>query len=128
MPQNKPFRFGPAYLANVATNILNPGTTTGGVLNGGTFAAGSYTSLRILLRHIRITNTTGGAVTCTLYIGATGGSTGGTEFAFKATSVPANSALDWYGYCPLDTVDFLTGLASASNSLTIEGEGEVGVA
>lgn len=124
MGSNKTFRFGPAALANAAANILSPGTTTGGV--GST--AAPYDKLRIRLRHIRIVNKTGGAVTCSLFIGLTGGSAAGTEFAFSAYSIPANSFIDWYGDVPLDTTDFLTGLASAAASLTIEAEGEIGLA
>ena len=122
--QNKAFRFGPIAIANAAGNLLNPGTTTGGVNS----TASPYQNLRIILTHIRIVNKTGGAVTFSLYIGATGGSAAGTEFMGTATSVPGASAVDWYGRVPLDVADFLSGLASAATSLTIEGEGEIGVA
>lgn len=122
--QNKKFRFGPVALANAAANILNPGTTTGGV----NATAAPYDKTRIILTHIRIVNKTAGAVTCTLFIGATGGSAAGTEFGFNGYSIPANSYVDWNGSMPLDTPDFLTGLASAATSLTIQGEGEVGIA
>lgn len=122
--QQKPFRFGPLALTNAAANILNPGTTTGGV----NATASPYVNERIILTHIRIVNKTGGAVTFSLYVGATGGSAAGTEFMGTATSVPAASYVDWYGRLPLDVADFLTGLASANTSLTIEGEGEIGIA
>jgi hypothetical protein len=120
--QNKPFRFGPLALTNVAANILNPGTTTGGVNGGG------GGNLYILLNHIRIVNKTAGAATFSLFIGATGGSAAGTEFMGTAKSIAANSVEDWYGRLRLDVADFLTGLASANTTLTIEGEGEIGVA
>jgi hypothetical protein len=42
-------------------------------------------------------------------------------------SVAANSYIDWYGALRLDAADFLVGGASAATSLSIEGEGEVGV-
>jgi hypothetical protein len=67
-------------------------------------------------------------VTFSLYIGATGANAAGTEFMGTATSVPANSYIDWYGAVPLDIADFLVGGASAATSLTIQGEGEIGVA
>ena len=67
-------------------------------------------------------------MTASLYIGATGASAAGTEFLGTAISIPANSYLDWYGRVPLDVADFLVGLASANTSLTIYGEGEIGVA
>lgn len=125
MAANKTFRFGPvAMSATLTTNILNPGTTTGGVNS----TASPYGNLRITLRHIRIVNKTAGGVTASLWIGATGGNAAGTEFAFQATSIPANSYVDWYGAIPLDVADFLVGGASAGTSLSIEGEGEIGVA
>lgn len=122
MASNKAFRFGPVALTNtLTTNILNPAAASGGV-NGG--SSGQY----IILRHVRIVNKTAGAVTFTLYLGATGANTAGTEVIGTAYSVAANSAFDWYGALRLDTADFLVGGASANTSLTIQGEGEVGVA
>lgn len=122
--QNKPFRFGPLALTGTVANLLNPGTTTGGVNS----TASPYGNLRIVLTHIRVVDKGGAGGTVTLYIGATGGNAAGTEFAWKGSSVGANSFLDWYGRVPLDTADFLTGLANAVTTLTIEGEGEIGVA
>lgn len=122
MASNKIIRFGPVAMANTATNILNPPTLT-----GGTGLAGTNANTYLVLRHIRIVNKTGTAATASLYIGATGGSAAGTEFLGTAVSVPANSAIDWYGMLRLDAADFLTGLASAATTLTIEGEGEIGV-
>lgn len=121
MAANKIFRLGPLALTNtLTTNILNPATATGGV-NGGSSA--QY----IILKHVRIVNKTAGAVTFSLYIGATGGNAAGTEFIGTAYSVAANSAFDWYGNVRLDSADFLVGGASAATSLTIQAEGEVGV-
>lgn len=120
--QNKAFRFGPVALSNVlTTNILNPPTAAGGT-NAG--ASSNY----LLITHMRIVNKTAGAVTASLWIGATGANAAGTEFAFQATSIPANSYVDWYGRLRLDTADFLVGGAGAATSLSIEGEGEIGVA
>lgn len=119
---NKAFRFGPLALTNtLTTNILNPATATGGTNAGSS-------SQYIILRHIRIVNKTGGAVTFSLYLGATGANTAGTEIIGTALSIAANSAYDWYGYLRLDAADFLVGGASAATSLTIQGEGEIGVA
>jgi hypothetical protein len=125
MASNKPFRFGPvAMSATLTTNILNPGTCTGGVNT----TSSPYGNLRVILRHIRITNKTGSAATASLWIGATGGNAAGTEFAFQGYSVPANSYIDWYGAMPLDVADFLVGGSGTATALSIEGEGEVGVA
>lgn len=119
---NKIFRFGPVAMSNtLTTNILNPATATGGVNAGSS-------SQYIVLQHIRIVNKTAGAVTFSLWLGATGGNVAGTEVIGQAYSVAANSAFDWYGRLRLDAADFLVGGASAATSLSIEGEGEVGVA
>ena len=85
------------------------------------------TATYILLRHIRIVNKTAGAVTFSLWLGATGANAAGTETIGQALSVAANSAYDWYGLMRLDSTDFLVGGASAGTSLSIEGEGEIGV-
>ena len=121
MAANKVFRFGPVALTNtLTTNILNPPTATGGV-NGGSSA------MYIVLRHIRIVNKTAGAVTFSLWLGATGANAAGTEIIGQGLSVAANSYVDWYGVLRLDSADFLVGGASAATSLSIEGEGEIGV-
>jgi hypothetical protein len=123
MAQNKQVRWGPVALsATLTTNILNPGTTT-----GGTGMPGTSVNLYFLIKHIRIVNKTAGAVTCSFWIGATAGNVAGTEFLGTALSIPANSYIDWYGVLTLDVADFLVGGASAGTSLTFEAEGEVGV-
>lgn len=122
MASNKVFRFGPIALTNTyTTNLLNPPAASGGV-NAG--SSGQY----IVLKHLRIVNKTGSAATFRLYIGATTANADGTEFVGYDLSVAANSAYDWYGAVRLDTTDFLVGGASAATTLTIEGEGEIGVA
>lgn len=122
MASNKIIRFGPAYLANAAANIVNCAITS---LTGPT----GYTQTQpyLIIRHIRLVNKTTSNATATLYIGATGASAGGTEFLGSAISIAANSAYDWYGMVRLDSADYLTGLASASSTITFEGEGEIGV-
>jgi hypothetical protein len=121
--QNKAFRFGPLALTiTLTTNILNPPTATGGT-NGGS------SSQYIILRHIRIVNKTAAAATFSLWLGATGANTAGTEFIGTGLSVPANSAYDWYSPgLRMDAADFLVGGAGTATALTIEGEGEIGVA
>lgn len=119
---NKAFRFGPVALTNTyTTNILNPPTATGGT-NGGS------SSMYIILRHIRWVNKTASAISFRHFIGATGANTAGTEALGYDKVVPANDSIDWYGYLRLDAADFLVGGASANTSLSIEGEGEIGVA
>ncbi len=123
MAQNKPVRFGPVILsATLTTNILNPGTTT-----GGTGMPATSVNLYYLIRHIRITNKTGTAATFSLWIGATGANAAGTEFMGIAVSVPANSYVDWYGILTLDVADFLVGGAGTGSALTFQAEGEIGI-
>ena len=95
---------GPAYIANAATDIYTPAAST------------IYT----VINHIHIANVTGGAVTFSLYVGATGGSSGGTQLE-GTYSVAANSDWDKY-FSPglrMSSTDFLSGIASAANSLVI---------
>jgi hypothetical protein len=99
--------FGPLALTNtLTTNVYN------------------NTSALIydVLTHIHVVNKTAGAVTFSLWIGATGANTAGTEF-FNGQSVAANSTFDWYGRLKMASTDFLVGGASAATSLTIMGEG-----
>ena len=121
--QNKAVRFGPVILsATLTTNILNPGTTT-----GGTGMPATSTNLYFIIRHIRIVNKTGSAATASFWIGSTGGNSAGTEFLGQGLSVAANSYIDWYGLLRLDAADFLVGGAGTGSALTFEAEGEIGV-
>lgn len=123
MAQQKQIRFGPVALTtSLTTNILNPGTTT-----GGTGMPGTSTNLYFLVKHIRITNKTSSAATLSLWIGATGGNAAGTEFLGLGLSVAANSYVDWYGALTLDVADFLVGGSGTATALTIQGEGEIGI-
>jgi hypothetical protein len=122
MASNKAFRFGPVALSNtLTTNILNPPTATGGVNAGSS-------PCYLILRHIRIVNKTAGAVTFSMWLGATGANAAGTEVIGTGYSVAANSAFDWYGAMRIDSTEFLVGGASAATSLTVQGEGEIGIA
>ena len=101
---------GPAYLSGSAADIYTPAAST------------IYT----VIRQIHVANKTAGAVTYTLYVGATGGSAGGTEIA-ALKSVAAGGVDDLY-FSPglkLLSTDFLSGLASTGSSLTITVIGEL---
>src|SRR5258708_39841664 len=103
MASTRILRVGPIALINtLSTNILNPAAAGAGT---GYTPTASY----IILRHVRIVNKTGGAVTFSLWIGATGANAAGTEAIGNALSVAANSAFDWYGVLRLDAADFLVG-------------------
>lgn len=119
---NKAFRFGPIALTNTfTTNILNPPTASGGVNAGSS-------SQYIILKHIRWVNKTASPISFSHWLGATGANAAGTEVLGQGKVVPANDVYDWYGYLRIDAADFLVGGASANTSLSIEGEGEIGVA
>src|SRR5258708_16510349 len=122
MAANKLVRFGPVALsATLTTNILNPGTTT-----GGTGMPSTSTNLYFVIKHFRIVNKTAGAVTYTLYIGATGANAAGTEFDGISNSVSANSYVGWYAQLTLHAADFLVGGASAGTSLTFKPQRQLG--
>lgn len=100
--------FGPLALTNtLTTNVYNQGSAL----------------IYDILRQIHVVNKTGGAVTFSLWIGATTANAAGTEF-FNGYSIPANSVYDWYGTLKMLSTDFLVGGASAVTSLSISGFGE----
>ncbi len=121
MASNKVLNIEPAGVPTAAGNLLNCaiGSLAGPV---------GYTQTQqyLILKHIRLTNRTAAAIVATLYKGATGASAAGTEFAFAAVSVPANSYVDWYGQARFDSADFLTGVAGAAG-VTFTAEGEIGL-
>lgn len=103
---------GPAYIANAAANIYTPPAST----------------IWTLIKHIHVANKTAGAQTYSLYIGATGGSAGGTEIV-GGKSVAANDTGDLY-FTPgiyMASTDFLSGVCSAASSIVITVLGEQGV-
>ena len=123
MAANKTIRFGPVALTNtLTTNIINPNVTSLAGPVGFTM-----TQPYVIIKHIRIVNKTGGAVTFSLWLGATGANAAGTELIGTALSVAANVGADFYGLWRLDAADFLVGGASANTSLTFEAEGEIGL-
>lgn len=83
-------------VAGAATLYTVPGSTVG------------------ILRHMHITNTTGGALTFKLSIGA---DAAGTRL-FSDTSIPANGALDWSGFLPIAAAGTLQWNASAGLTFT----------
>lgn len=101
--------FGPVAMSNtLTTNVYNQGSAL----------------IYDVIKHIHIVNKTAGAVTFSLWLGATGANAAGTEIIGTGRSIPANSAFDWYGNLKMTSTDFLVGGASAATSLTILGEGE----
>ena len=133
MAANKLVRFGPVALTTTTTtNLLNPGTTT-----GGTGMPGTSTNLYFVIRHIRVVNKTASAAQVALWIGATGANAAGTEAIFggvasagaltRGVSIAGQSYADWYGQLTLDVADFLVGGSDTATALTLEAEGEIGI-
>jgi hypothetical protein len=79
-----------------------------------------------VIRHIHVCNKTALQATFSLWLGATGGNTAGTEL-FNAQSVPANSSFDYYCAMRVTSTDFLVGGASANSTLSITVEGDSNV-
>lgn len=106
----KPFKDGPAYIASSVANLYTP-------------AANTYA----LVRHIHVSNKDSVARTFTLYLGATGGSTGGTEITGLDHSLDPGKEADFYfpGGLEVTTSDFITGVASSASKLTCLITGEL---
>lgn len=102
---------GPAFVANSATNIYTPAAST----------------IETKITQLHFTNVTTSAVTVTVYIGGTGGSSAGTEI-LKDYSIAAKSTYDLYfpGLFMAST-DFLVGIASSASALTVVVTGEFSV-
>jgi hypothetical protein len=108
MPGTIKRTFGPVALTNtLTTNVFNNASAL----------------IYDVITHIHVVNKTAGAVTFSLWLGATGANAAGTEL-FNGYSVAANSTYDWYGRLKMVSTDFLVGGASAATSLAIYGEGE----
>jgi len=123
MASNKLFNFGPVALTTtLTTNILNPAVTSVAGTVGFTM-----TQPYVILRHIRIVNKTASPATFSLWKGATGANSAGTEVVGQGTTVAANSYFDWYGIMRFDAADFLVGGSGTATALSIQGEGEIGV-
>lgn len=119
---------GPIALTATLTTNVYVGTTGTSLTAGTNAAAGAGSALIYdIVKHLHVTNKTAGAVTFTLYLGATGANVAGTEWFF-GQSVAADSVYDWYGNVKLLSTDFLVGGASALTSLLITLEGEQYVA
>ena len=94
---------GPAYIASAAADLLAEPAST------------QY----FVIYHIHIVNT-GAASTFSLYLGATGGSAGGTQIGGGTRAVAANAVVDIYFPKGLKMVNtqFLSGVAADASRLT----------
>lgn len=97
---------GPAYLSNSAANVYTPPAST----------------ISTTIQHIHLANVTSASHSFSLYVGATGGSAGGTQL-FEDVTIEANDFLDYYCDLFMASTDFLSGSADASSSIVITVEG-----
>ncbi len=115
---NKVLNIEPIALPSAVANLLNGNISSLGGPVG--FAA---TQPYLLITHMRIINTTAGAITVKMYKGATGVGVAGTEFGWENFSLGAGAYDDWYGNARFDSADFLTGFGSATGvTLNIDAE------
>lgn len=110
-----------ALTTTLTTNILNPPTLTGGV-------GVPDTATFIIIRRISIINKTGASAKFSLWRGATGANTAGTEVFGIGTAVATNSDFTRYPMMRLSTSDYLVGGSDTATALTLEIEYEIGVA
>ncbi len=136
MAQNKLVRFGPVALTTTTTtNVLNPGTTT-----GGTGMPATSGNTYFVLKKIAIGNKTASAAQAALWISTTGDNGAGKElpeFAGVASggaltrgrSIAAQSVVEVFfaSGLTLDVADFLVGGSDTATALTFTAEGEIGI-
>ena len=121
MTQCRIFSVGPAFIASSVANMLN------GAITSLTGPVGlTLTQPFLIIRRLRIINVTGTNRSFILYMGATGGSTAGTEILGGSKVVPANDHFEAVLARRMASTDFLTGVASAASALVWEADLEVG--
>lgn len=98
--------YGPAQLTNVAADTY--------IVPAGRNA---------LVRHIHISNPSGGAVNLTLSVGADAAAVR----LFDAFPIPATSVYDWYGYLPMAAAEKIQAFGSTTLVLVIEVAGDENV-
>lgn len=134
MAANKALTLGPVAVTTTnATTIAAPGSTSVVAANATVGSGIPTTNHYMLIRHIRLVNTTVAAITVSLFVGARAAAVAGTEFLGGALSIPANSPYDWYAGSQGLRIEFgatdaaLCGGASALG-VTFQAEGEIGFA
>lgn len=100
--------FGPVALTTtMTTNVYNQTSTL----------------IYDVITHIHVVNKTTTPATFSLWLGATGANTAGTEL-FSVQNVAASATFDWYGRLKMLSTDFLVGGSATATALTITGEGD----
>lgn len=78
-----------------------------------------------LIKEISVTNKSGSASVCSLWLGAAGVNAAGTEVLKQA--IPANTTLPFFFELPMSSTEFLVGGADANTALTVIVMGEQSV-
>lgn len=97
---------GPAFIPSAVANLYTPPNTA------------VYT----VINHIHVANVTGGAVSFSMYVGATGASVAGTQL-FGGKSIPPNDSFDYWCNLKMLSTDFLTAGDGNGAALVITIEG-----
>lgn len=103
-------------MPRIATRLAGPALVSNAAATKITVAA----SEKVIIRHIHVSNPTGGAVTFTASIGA---DAAGTRI-FDAYSIAAGSVLDHFCYYVLDAAEIFQAFAGTNNVLTLTIDGE----
>ena len=105
MSQSPTRLYGPAQLPNSATTLFTvPSSNTA------------------IIKHLRVSNPTGGALTFTMSIGADAASTR----IYSAVSIPAGGGIDLFVYYVINQNEIVQALASSASSLVLELDGTQG--
>lgn len=103
-------------MARIPTRLHGPALVTNAAATKYTVPALTKT----VVRHIHVSNPTGGAVTFTLSIGADAAATR----IFDAYSIAAGSVLDHFGIYVLSVGEIIQALSGTNNVLTLTIDGD----
>lgn len=131
--QNKPFAFTVTLTGTYTTNLLYPGTFTGGAPTRAPVGWIPQGDPYLIIKHVRAMNSDTSARTIRTALGASGATPAATNVIFFPLdrSIPASSEIDWYGSMRIDGSNanqYIVGGASTASVVTLQIEGEVGFA
>jgi len=116
------FTTSPAFVAAAAANILN-----GAVSSLAGPVGVTLPQPIVYIKKIQLANATGTGRAVTLFLGATGGSTAGTEILQKTVAAGDTVSEFWGGNgLKMTSTQFLTGVAAAASAVTISITFEIG--
>lgn len=103
-------------MPRIATRLAGPAQVSNAAATKFTVAANE----KNIVRHIHVSNPSGGAVTFTASIGADAAATR----IFDAYSIAAGAVLDHYCYYVLEETEIFQALSGTNNILTLTIDGE----